>query len=178
IGTNKLPHIIEQIRNTILNAGGEIHFNTKVVDILTRFDSVTGVSLEGGEMISATSVIVATGHSARAIFDLFARTGWMMEAKLFALGVRIEHPQLLIDQSQYHCDIRSEFLPPAYYSLVEQVDERGVFSFCMCPGGIIAPCATAEGEIVVNGWSPSKRNNPFANSGTVVQVQLSDVPGA
>lgn len=178
IGTNKLPHIIEQIRNTILNAGGEIHFNTKVVDILTRFDSVTGVSLEGGEMISATSVIVATGHSARDIFELFARKGWMMEAKPFALGVRIEHPQLLIDQSQYHCDIRSEFLPPAYYSLVEQVDERGVFSFCMCPGGIIAPCATAEGEIVVNGWSPSKRNNPFANSGTVVQVQLSDVPGA
>jgi len=178
IGTNKLPHIIEKIRNTILNAGGEIHFNTKVVDILTRFDSVTGVSLEGGEMISATSVIVATGHSARDIFELFARKGWMMEAKPFALGVRIEHPQLLIDQSQYHCDIRSEFLPPAYYSLVEQVDERGVFSFCMCPGGIIAPCATAEGEIVVNGWSPSKRNNPFANSGTVVQVQLSDVPGA
>ena len=178
IGTNKLPHIIEKIRDTIQEAGGEIHFNTKVVDILTQFNSVAGVSLEGGETIHAKAVIVATGHSARDIYELFARKQWMLEAKPFALGVRIEHPQLLIDQSQYHCDVRSDFLPPAYYSLVEQVDDRGVFSFCMCPGGVIAPCATAEGEIVVNGWSPSKRNNPFANSGTVVQVQLSDVPGA
>src|SRR5690606_9361822 len=178
IGTNKLPHIIEKIRDTIQEAGGEIHFNTKVVDILTQFNSVAGVSLEGGETIHAKAVIVATGHSARDIYELFARKQWILEAKPFALGVRIEHPQLLIDQSQYHCDVRSDFLPPAYYSLAEQVDERGVFSSCMCPGGIIAPCATAEGEIVVNGWSPSKRNNPFANSGTVVQVQLSDVPGA
>lgn len=178
IGTNKLPHIIEKIRDTIQEAGGEIHFNTKVVDILTQFNSVAGVSLEGGETIHAKAVIVATGHSARDIYELFARKQWILEAKPFALGVRIEHPQLLIDQSQYHCDVRSDFLPPAYYSLVEQVDDRGVFSFCMCPGGVIAPCATAEGEIVVNGWSPSKRNNPFANSGTVVQVQLSDVPGA
>jgi uncharacterized FAD-dependent dehydrogenase len=178
IGTNKLPHIIEKIRNTILEAGGEIHFNSRVVDIHSQFGAVTGVSLAGGETIDAKSVILATGHSARDIFDLFARKQWAMEAKPFALGVRIEHPQILIDQSQYHCDVRSEFLPPAYYSLVEQVDARGVFSFCMCPGGVIAPCATEEGEIVVNGWSPSKRNNPFANSGTVVQVQLSDVPGS
>lgn len=101
----------------------------------------------------------------------------LIEAKPFALGVRIEHPQNIIDQAQYHCDIRSEFLPPAYYSLVQQVKSRGVFSFCMCPGGIIAPCATGLDEIVVNGWSPSKRNNPYANSGTVVQVTLDDVQG-
>lgn len=175
IGTNKLPHIIEEIRKTILSAGGEIHFDKKVVDIETRFGEVSGVKLASGESVAARSVIVATGHSARDIYELFFKKGWLLEPKPFALGVRIEHPQELIDQAQYHCDIRSEFLPPAYYSLVEQVDERGVFSFCMCPGGVIAPCATAEGEIVVNGWSPSKRNNPFANSGTVVQVNLSDV---
>jgi uncharacterized FAD-dependent dehydrogenase len=109
------------------------------------------------------------------MYELFHKKGWALEAKGFALGVRIEHPQKVIDSAQYHCEVRSEFLPPAYYSLVEQVGGRGVFSFCMCPGGIIAPCATAEGEIVVNGWSPSKRNNPYANSGTVVQVNLEDI---
>jgi len=175
IGTNKLPHIIENIRKTIIDAGGEIHFEKKVIDIETQFGAVSGVRLESGETISSTAVIVATGHSARDIYELFNKKGWSLEAKPFALGVRIEHPQELIDQAQYHCDIRGEFLPPAYYSLVEQVEERGVFSFCMCPGGVIAPCATAEGEIVVNGWSPSKRNNPFANSGTVVQINLEDI---
>src|SRR5690606_28453283 len=125
--------------------------------------------------LKAKNIIVATGHSARDIYALFYDKGWTLEAKSFALGVRIEHPQDTIDRAQYHCEVRSEYLPPAYYSLVEQVDNRGVFSFCMCPGGIIAPCATAEGEIVVNGWSPSKRNNPFANSGTVVQVQMEDI---
>ena len=175
IGTNKLPHIIEDIRESIISAGGEVHFDKKVIDIETKFGSVTGVKLESGETVFADAVIVATGHSARDIYELFYKRNWLLEAKPFALGVRIEHPQELIDQAQYHCDVRSEFLPPAYYSLVEQVDQRGVFSFCMCPGGVIAPCATAEGEIVVNGWSPSKRNNPFANSGTVVQVNLGDV---
>jgi len=175
IGTNKLPHIIEGIRNSILSAGGEIHFETKVIDIETQFGEVRGVKLESGEVISANAVIVATGHSARDIYELFYRKNWLLESKPFALGVRIEHPQELIDKAQYHCDIRSEYLPPAYYSLVEQVEKRGVFSFCMCPGGVIAPCATAENEIVVNGWSPSKRNNPFANSGTVVQVNLGDI---
>jgi len=175
IGTNKLPHIIEDIRNTILSAGGEIHFEKKVIDIETQFGEVKGLRLESGETVFADSVIVATGHSARDIYELFHRKNWLLEAKPFALGVRIEHPQELIDKVQYHCDVRSEYLPPAYYSLVEQIDQRGVFSFCMCPGGVIAPCATAEGEIVVNGWSPSKRNNPFANSGTVVQVNLNDI---
>jgi len=125
----------------------------------------------------ADTVILATGHSARDIFEMLHRQNILIEAKPFALGVRIEHPQEIIDQAQYHCEHRGPDLPPSYYNLVEQVDNRGVFSFCMCPGGIIAPCATEANEIVVNGWSPSKRNNPFANSGTVVQVNLEDVAG-
>lgn len=175
IGTNKLPHIIAAIRNTIIENGGEVHFDKTVVDILSSFGKVNGVKLLSGETINAENVVVATGHSARDMYELFHKKGWALEAKGFALGVRIEHPQKVIDSAQYHCEVRSEFLPPAYYSLVEQVGGRGVFSFCMCPGGIIAPCATAEGEIVVNGWSPSKRNNPYANSGTVVQVNLEDI---
>lgn len=175
IGTNKLPHIIEKIRESILEVGGEIHFNSKVVDIETNFNAVKGVKLASGDRLSAESVILATGHSARDIFEIFQVKKWRMEAKPFALGVRIEHPQVLIDKAQYHCEVRGDFLPPAYYSLVQQVGDKGVFSFCMCPGGVVAPCATDEGEIVVNGWSPSKRNNPFANSGTVVQVGLNDI---
>lgn len=168
IGTNKLPHIIESIRERIIEYGGEVLFDCKVVDIIANFGKVEGVLTEVGETLKAKHVVVATGHSARDIFELFRQKGWLLEAKPFALGVRIEHPQELIDQAQYHCSIRPENLPPAYYSLVEQVDGRGVFSFCMCPGGIIAPCATEQNEIVVNGWSPSKRNNPHANSGTVI----------
>lgn len=178
IGTNKLPHIIEAIRNAIIRSGGEVRFNTKVQDILTKVGNVRGVLTDSGEVLEAGQVLLATGHSARDIFALFKKKKWLVAAKPFALGVRIEHPQQLIDHAQYHCEIRSEHLPPAYYSLVEQVDQRGVFSFCMCPGGIIAPCATDHGEIVVNGWSPSKRNNPYANSGTVVQVNLEDIAGA
>lgn len=177
IGTNKLPHIIAAIRQTILEYGGEIRFDSRVIDILEEAGQAKGVVLASGDHLMADHVIVATGHSARDIFSLFRDKGWLIEAKPFALGVRIEHPQEIIDRAQYHCDIRSAYLPPAYYSLVEQVDGRGVFSFCMCPGGIIAPCATAAGEVVVNGWSPSKRNNPHANSGTVVQVDYKDVPG-
>lgn len=176
IGTNKLPHIIRRMRQTILEHGGEIRFDSRVTDILHASGNVMGVELATGEQLSANHVILATGHSARDIFELFHRKRWLVEPKPFALGVRIEHPQEIIDQAQYHCSVRSEHLPPAYYNLVEQVDGRGVFSFCMCPGGIIAPCATDKGEVVVNGWSPSKRNNPYANSGTVVQVNLADVP--
>lgn len=177
IGTNKLPHIITAIKETILNAGGEVHFDQKVTDILIDFGKVKGVVVNNENRLPGEAVILATGHSARDIYQLLNHKGILVEAKPFALGVRIEHPQAIIDAAQYHCDIRSEFLPPAYYSLVEQVGSRGVFSFCMCPGGIIAPCATNENEIVVNGWSPSKRNNPFANSGTVVQITLEDVKG-
>ncbi|MGN6395745.1 MAG: NAD(P)/FAD-dependent oxidoreductase [Mucilaginibacter sp.] len=177
IGTNKLPQIITAIKESILNAGGEVHFDAKVTSLLVEPGKVKGVELIGGDKIAANAVILATGHSARDIFEMLHRQNILIEAKPFALGVRIEHPQEIIDQAQYHCEHRGPYLPPSYYSLVEQVENRGVFSFCMCPGGIIAPCATEENEIVVNGWSPSKRNNPFANSGTVVQVNLEDVKG-
>jgi uncharacterized FAD-dependent dehydrogenase len=177
IGTNKLPQIITSITATILNAGGEVYFDTKVTGLLIEFGKVKGVRLSSGHQMTADAVILATGHSARDIFEMLHRQNILIEAKPFALGVRIEHPQEIIDQAQYHCEHRGSDLPPSYYNLVEQVDNRGVFSFCMCPGGIIAPCATEANEIVVNGWSPSKRNNPFANSGTVVQVNLEDVAG-
>jgi hypothetical protein len=177
IGTNKLPGIITAIRETIQNAGGEVHFDTKVTELIVEFGTIKGVKTTDGETWKASAVILATGHSARDIFGMLHRQNILIEAKPFALGVRIEHPQEIIDRAQYHCDNRGEFLPPSYYSLVEQVDGRGVFSFCMCPGGIIAPCATEDKEIVVNGWSPSKRNNPYANSGTVVQINLEDVKG-
>ncbi len=177
IGTNKLPHIITAIRETIQDAGGEVLFDSKLTDFIISEGRIRGIVINQEQELLASSVILATGHSARDIYELLHQKNILIEAKPFALGVRIEHPQNIIDSAQYHCDIRSEFLPPAYYSMVEQVHTRGVFSFCMCPGGIIAPCATAENEIVVNGWSPSKRNNPFANSGTVVQVTLDDVQG-
>lgn len=185
IGTNKLPKIIESIRSTILNHGGEIHFQTRLKDITVKNDSVTGVLVESVESKSVTelktnTLILATGHSARDIYELLDKKNILLEVKSFAMGVRVEHPQELIDGIQYHCNTRQEiyykrkFLPPAPYSLVHQVNGRGVYSFCMCPGGIIAPCATAQNEIVVNGWSPSKRNNPFANSGIVVSIEWSD----
>ena len=177
IGTNKLPGIITAIRESIQNAGGEIHFDNKVTGLIVDFGKTKGVKTSDGEVWKADAVILATGHSARDIFEMLHRQNILIEAKPFALGVRIEHPQEIIDRAQYHCDDRGEHLPPSYYSLVEQVDGRGVFSFCMCPGGIIAPCSTEDKEIVVNGWSPSKRNNPYANSGTVVQVNLEDVKG-
>jgi uncharacterized FAD-dependent dehydrogenase len=177
IGTNKLPQIITEIRQTILNAGGEVHFDTKVTGLNISFGKIKGVRTASGNDINADAVILSTGHSARDIFEMLHHQGILIEPKAFALGVRIEHPQEIIDKAQYHCETRGEYLPPSYYNLVEQVEDRGVFSFCMCPGGIIAPCATDYNEIVVNGWSPSKRNNPFANSGTVVQINLEDVPG-
>lgn len=174
IGTNKLPGIIKSIRDTILNAGGEIHFECRITDLLLSSNRLRGV-LAGDKKFEIDRVILATGHSARDIYFLLDKHKILLEPKPFALGVRIEHPQEIIDQAQYHCSDRGPYLPPSYYSLVEQVDNRGVFSFCMCPGGIIAPCSTEQNEIVVNGWSPSKRNNPYANSGTVVQINLEDV---
>lgn len=174
IGTNKLPHIITAMREQIRACGGEVHFEQQVTDFTHADGKLQGVRTASGEQWKADAVILATGHSARDIFELLAHHQIRIEAKPFALGVRIEHPQELIDRIQYHCPTRDPLLPPASYSLVEQVEGRGVFSFCMCPGGIIAPAATAPGEIVVNGWSPSKRNNPHANSGMVVQVSLED----
>ncbi len=174
IGTNKLPQIITAMREQVVACGGEVLFEKKLIDILLDGDAIKGVKTADGATIQCKAVILATGHSARDIFTLLHNKGITVECKPFALGVRIEHPQLLIDQSQYHCTVRDPFLPPASYSLVAQENGRGVFSFCMCPGGIIAPAATAPGEIVVNGWSPSKRNNPYANSGTVVAVDERD----
>jgi len=171
IGTNKLPHIITAIREKIVECGGEVLFEKKVVDFIVRNDAVQGVKTSGGESIDGDSIVLATGHSARDIFTLLYNKRILIEAKPFALGIRVEHPQSLIDTIQYHCDTRGEYLPPASYSLVQQVEGKGVFSFCMCPGGIIAPAATDLNEIVVNGWSPSKRNNPYANSGIVVTVE-------
>ena len=174
IGTNKLPKIIQTIRETIINHGGEVIFNTKVIDILIKNKAIDGVETQQGNIINAKKIILATGHSARDIFELLYKKGIQIEAKPFALGVRVEHSQQLIDQIQYHCDVRGEFLPPAPYSIVKQVKNRGVYSFCMCPGGIIAPCATAPGEVVTNGWSPSKRDQPTSNSGIVVELNLED----
>jgi uncharacterized FAD-dependent dehydrogenase len=174
IGTNKLPHIITAIREQIIACGGIFLFEKKVTDFIIQKGELKAVVTADGNTIAADAAILATGHSARDIFQLCKDKGLLIEAKPFALGVRIEHPQSLIDSVQYHCQVRDTNLPPASYGLVEQVNERGVFSFCMCPGGIIAPAATSPGELVVNGWSPSKRNNPFANSGMVVQVELAD----
>ncbi|MBS1547648.1 MAG: FAD-dependent oxidoreductase [Bacteroidetes bacterium] len=170
IGTNKLPKIITAMREAIEGAGGEVRFNTRMVDLLLANGAVQGVRTAQGHEIPANAVVLATGHSARDIFELLHAKGIAIEAKPFAMGVRIEHPQEVIDRIRYHCAVRDPYLPPASYNVVQQVDGCGVYSFCMCPGGIIAPCATAPGEVVTNGWSPSKRNNPFANSGIVVAV--------
>jgi uncharacterized protein len=177
IGTNKLPHIITAMRERIIECGGKVLFDKRVTDFTVIDAKITSIKTADGDTIEAEDVILATGHSARDIFYLLDTKKLKLEAKPFALGVRAEHPQQLIDKIQYHCDVRDEYLPPSSYSLVEQVEERGVFSFCMCPGGIIAPAATNDNEVVVNGWSPSKRNNPFANSGIVVQVDIADAVG-
>jgi uncharacterized FAD-dependent dehydrogenase len=177
IGTNKLPHIITEIRTQIVDAGGEFLFEKKVVDLVIKNERIISVRTSDENTFAGEAVILATGHSARDIFYLLHDKKIKIEAKPFALGVRAEHPQELINEIQYHCDKGScdPHLPPASYSLVQQIGKTGVFSFCMCPGGIIAPASTDPGELVVNGWSPSKRNNPYANSGIVVQVQNHDL---
>jgi uncharacterized FAD-dependent dehydrogenase len=174
IGTNKLPNIIAKMREAILASGGEVRFEARVTDILVKENAIRGVALKGGETIKASHMILATGHSARDIFELLHAKKITIEAKPFALGVRVEHPQALIDSIQYKCDTRSAYLPPAPYSIVKQVKNRGVYSFCMCPGGIIAPCATSPGEVVTNGWSPSKRDQLTANSGIAVELKIQD----
>jgi uncharacterized FAD-dependent dehydrogenase len=174
IGTNKLPQIIQDIREKIIACGGQVLFETRVTDFVVKNNEMQGVVLHNGTIISANKVILATGHSARDIFELLHKKNILIEAKPFALGVRAEHPQELIDQIQYSCDFRGEHLPPAPYSIVKQVNGRGMYSFCMCPGGVIAPCATSPGEVVTNGWSPSKRDQATANSGIVVELKLED----
>jgi len=174
IGTNKLPKIIVNIREYIRNCGGEVHFDTKLTGLDLQGDRIQKIQLNSNEWIPVENIILATGHSSRDVFKLLHESGIEIQSKPFALGVRIEHPQELIDQIQYHCADRGPYLPPASYSLINQHKGKGVYSFCMCPGGIIAPCATSPGEVVTNGWSPSKRNNPFANSGLVVSVDAQD----
>lgn len=180
IGTNKLPKIVTALREAIVQLGGKVHFETKVTDFLLEGDRLKGVRINNESDVLAKGVILATGHSARDIFELLHENKITIEAKPFALGVRVEHPQPLIDTIQYHCDSRGEHLPAAAYSLVNQTQfkgvERGVFSFCMCPGGFIVPAATAPGEVVVNGMSPSRRDSKYANSGIVAAVELEDVP--
>ena len=176
IGTNKLPAIITAMREAVIAHGGAVHFNAKLTDIKIENNSIKGLKINGDTWHDFSEVVLATGHSARDIFYLLHKRGVTIAAKPFALGVRVEHTQELINNIQYHGDHQNPYLPPASYALVEQVNGMGVYSFCMCPGGIIAPCATEAEEVVTNGWSPSKRNNPYANSGIVVSVSPEDLP--
>ena len=176
IGTNKLPAIITAMREAVIAHGGAVHFNTKLTDIKIENNAIKGLQINGDTWHDFSEVVLATGHSARDIFYLLHERGVTIAAKPFALGVRVEHTQELINDIQYHGDHQNPYLPPASYALVEQVNGMGVYSFCMCPGGIIAPCATEAEEVVTNGWSPSKRNNPYANSGIVVSVSPEDLP--
>lgn len=176
IGTDKLPYVIRAMRETIINNGGDVLFGKKVVEILTNGQRATGVRLASGETIEAKAVILATGHSARDVYEMLAKQGIALEQKTWAMGVRVEHPQELIDQIQYHSpEGRGQYLPAASYSLVTQVEGRGVYSFCMCPGGFIVPAMTSPNQQVVNGMSPSHRGSPFANSGIVVEVRPDDI---
>ena len=179
IGSDRLPRIVERIRLCIEGYGGEYHFGEKVVDLQQFSDGIFRrwrVVCEGGSSYEARHVILATGHSSREIYRMFASKGWPLEQKGFALGVRAEHPQSLINRIQYHGKYQPGF-PVAEYSLVEQVEGRGVFSFCMCPGGVLVPSATSPGEVVLNGMSNSMRNSPWANAGIVCAVDPGDVPG-
>ena len=174
IGSDKLPVVVENIRKCIIEHGGEYHFDTRVVDI-ERAGSSYKVTASDGTIYSADNLILATGHSARDIYELFNRKGWKIQAKGFALGVRVEHPQSLINNIRYHGKYQP-FMPTAEYSFVTQIEGRGVFSFCMCPGGILVPSATAPGELVLNGMSNSARNSKWANSGVVVSIEPEDMP--
>ena len=180
IGTDRLSGIIANMRHTIEEHGGEYHFATRMADLVVERQGaeqrVLGVADSEGNEYRGVAVVLATGHSARDIYRLFHRQGWLLEAKPFALGIRVEHPQSLINEIQYHRSPDIKYLPPAAYSLTTQVEGHGVFSFCMCPGGVIVPAATGGGQQVVNGMSNFKRNSPYANSGIAVTVSLADVP--
>ncbi len=175
IGSDRLPVVVENIRECITGHGGEYHFGTRVTDIVKKGDGSFGVTASDGSVWASRKVILATGHSARDIYEMFSRKGWEIQAKGFALGVRVEHPQSLINRIQYHGKYQPH-MPTAEYSFVTQIEGRGVFSFCMCPGGILVPAATAPGELVLNGMSNSARNSKWANSGVVVSVEPEDLP--
>jgi uncharacterized FAD-dependent dehydrogenase len=174
IGSNKLPKIILAVRQTILNAGGEIHYNSRVTDFILNDNKMIGLIVNSSQEYFADAVILAAGHSARDIFYLLHKNNIKIEAKPFAMGVRIEHPQPLINEIQYHTKIKPNNLPSATYNLSGNIDGKGVYSFCMCPGGIIVPAMTAANEIVVNGMSMSKRDSPFANSGLIAEIKEED----
>jgi uncharacterized protein len=175
IGSDKLPEIIKKIRTTILDCGGEVHFNTRLTNIVIEDNEVKSVELNNDVRLQANAIVLATGHSARDIYDVLHKQGIELEAKTFAMGVRVEHPQELIDSIQYHSKSRDKYLPAASYNLVSQIDGRGVYSFCMCPGGYIVPSATSPDEVVVNGMSASRRHTQFANSGIVVEIRPEDL---
>jgi uncharacterized FAD-dependent dehydrogenase len=175
IGTNRLPGVVQALRETIVAHGGVVRFGCRVTDLVLAGGAVTGVVTADGAAVDGTAVVLATGHSARDVYAWLRRRGLRLDAKAFALGVRVEHPQALVDRILYHATPRPPGLPPAPYSIVRRVDDRGVYSFCMCPGGIICPAMTAPDEVVVNGWSPSRRTSRFANSGVVVETTLDDL---
>lgn len=175
IGTNKLPEIISNIRKTITDCGGEIRFNSKLTDFIISDNIIKGIVVNNNEKIMSQAVILATGHSASDIYELLQQKNIKIQKKPFAIGVRVEHSQALIDSIQYNCTLRDKFLPAANYNLVTQVNGRGVFSFCMCPGGFIVPATTAKDKLVINGMSPSNRNSKFANSGIVVEIKDKDL---
>jgi uncharacterized FAD-dependent dehydrogenase len=177
IGSNRLPRIVTRLRRTILEAGGDVHFGRQVVDLVCRRDRVRAVVTADGREWPAAAVILAAGHSARDVYTMLGRHGARLEAKPFALGVRLEHPQALIDRIQYRLAARPPQLPPATYRLAAQIAGRGVFSFCMCPGGHVIPASTAPGELVINGMSMAGRGAPLANAGLVVEIRLADIPG-
>ncbi|MDR3653468.1 MAG: NAD(P)/FAD-dependent oxidoreductase [Paludibacter sp.] len=176
IGSDKLPLVIENISKTITSCGGEIHFEQRLTEILIENNQVFGCKTLDGSIFKAHALILATGHSAHDIYEMLHRQGVALEAKGFAMGIRVEHPQALIDSIQYHSKERGPYLPAAAYNLVDQVNERGVYSFCMCPGGHIVPAGSGKNEIVVNGMSASQRNSPYANSGIVVEIRPEDIP--
>lgn len=175
LGSNMLPKIVRAMRTSIEDAGGEVHFGAHVCALVRANGAVRGVRLSSGEHIDADAVILATGHSARDVYAMLHAQDIALEAKPFALGVRIEHPQALVDEMFYHHVPRHAALPPASYRIAAQTGERGVFSFCMCPGGFVVPASTAPGELVLNGMSLASRNAPFANAGLVAEVRLDDV---
>lgn len=176
IGTNNLPRIIVNIRKTIIDAGGKFFFNTRIDDFIIENNEIQGVVTQNGDKFTGKAVILATGHSARDIYELLHKKNILLEAKSFAMGVRVEHSQELIDSNQYNLPKRGKYLPAAEYRLVTHVENRGVYSFCMCPGGYIVPAATAENQVVINGMSPSKRDSIYANSGLVVEIREEDFP--
>jgi uncharacterized protein len=175
LGTDKLPGIITSIRKSITDAGGLFLLEKKVIDFIIEGDTIKGVITSDNEKFKSPYVVLATGHSARDIYDICRNRGVTLEMKPFAVGVRVEHHQELIDKIQYHGNSRGEYLPASSYNLAKQIDGRGVYSFCMCPGGFIVPSATSQEEVVVNGMSPSGRNSPYANSGIVVEIKPEDL---